>query len=133
MEWVSGGEATGVESAVYVSRISGEVLWVGEGIDEEPPDDLEDASLYVRVPTKRDLELGRPLALSFVSDQFPESYDTVRGYFAKRGAYSRFKDLLDRTGHLDAWYLFERAATETRLREWCEENALEPVFTKNDG
>ena len=133
MNWISAGEAAGVECAAYVSRVSGEVHWVGEGVDEEPPGDLEDGSLYLAVPPKRDLELGRSVALAFVADQLPHAYDTVRGYFAKRGAYSRFKDLLERTGHLDAWYVFENAAVEKRLREWCEENALEPVFTENDG
>src|SRR5690606_11677689 len=87
MDWVSGGEAAGIECAAYVSRISGEVHWVGEGIDEEPPENLEDGTVYVAVPTKRELELGRSVALSFVADRLPQSYDMVRGYFGKRGAY----------------------------------------------
>lgn len=132
MEWVSGGEALGMEYAAYVSRVTGKVHWVGEGMDEEPPDDLEDGSLYVAIPTKRDLELGRSLALSFVDERLPQSYDVVRGYFGRRGAYSRFKALLERTGHLDAWYAFEQAAVEKRLSEWCEEHCLESASTQKD-
>jgi hypothetical protein len=57
----------------------------------------------------------------------------VCDYFRKRGAYARFKALLERTGQLEEWYRFQRAAVEKRLREWCEENGLEPVGTETDG
>jgi len=133
MSWVSSGEDTGVESAAYINRNSGEVHWVGDGVDEVPPDDLEDVSIYVEVPTTRDLDLGRSLALSFAKAHLPQFYDEIRGYFDKRGAYSRFKALLERTNRLDAWHQFEQTAAQDSLRQWCEENDLEVVLAKNDG
>jgi hypothetical protein len=47
-----------------------------------------------------------------------------RFIFSKRGAYGRFKDLLDYRGQLDAWYEHERRAAERALREWAAENGL---------
>jgi hypothetical protein len=45
--------------------------------------------------------------------------------FQRRGAYARFKDLLDREGLLDQWYAYETAVTERALRAWCERVGLQ--------
>ncbi len=67
----------------------------------------------------RDLDLGKRLALSFVAEELPGSYDEAREIFGRKGAYSRFKHLLQATGTLGKWYDFEARATETALRDWC--------------
>ena len=40
-------------------------------------------------------------------------------------AYSRFKQLLESGGVLEAWYLFEANAVEAALRQWCEDNSIQ--------
>ena len=121
-EWVSAGEAASLDCEAYVSRATGKVHWCGEGVDEEPPEDIEDGSLYIAVPHKTDFSLGRSLALRFVEERVPREHEMVHEYFRKRGAYSRFKALLEHAGQLDAWHQYEQAATETALRDWCSEN-----------
>ncbi len=123
-EWVSAGEAAAIECNAYVSRRTGQVHWVGEGVDEEPPEDIDDASVYVAVPHKGELALGRSVALRFVEAHLAESYETVFQYFRRRGAYSRFKALLERTGQLEAWYRYEQNAVEQALGRWCQEHDL---------
>jgi hypothetical protein len=123
-EWVSAGDAAAIDCNAYVSKLTGTVHWVGEGVDEEPPEDIEDGSVYVAVPHKSELDLGRSLALRYVEAQLPQSSETVHEYFRKRGAYSRFKALLERAGHLEAWHSYEQNAVENALRQWCEENSL---------
>jgi len=123
-EWVGAGEAASVECEAYVSRATGTVHWRGEGVDEEPPEDIEDGSLYVAVPHKNEFDLGRALAIQFVEEHLPRSVETVRGFFRKRGAYSHFKSLLLHAGQLEAWHQYEQTATENALREWCEENGF---------
>jgi hypothetical protein len=95
---------------------------VSEGVDLEDdmelPDDPDDAD-YLPVPHRRDLDLGKRLALSFVAEELPGSYDEAREIFGRKGAYSRFKHLLQATGTLGKWYDFEARATETALRDWC--------------
>jgi len=99
--------------------------------DEEPPDGLDDRRLYVAVPTKRELDLGRSGALSFAEEHLPQSRDVILGYFAQRGAYSRFQALLERTDRLEAWHRFERATIERRLSDWCKEHGLEIPSTQS--
>lgn len=123
-EWVSAGESTGADCSAYVSRASGKVHLVGEGVDEEPPEDIEDGSVYIAVPQKSELELGRSLALRFAEQHLPASYEIVRQYFGSRGAYSRFKSLLERSGQLEAWHRYEEKAIEEALQKWCEEHGL---------
>ena len=123
-EWVSGGEALGMDCNAYISRATGSIHWCGEGVDEEPPEDIEDGTLYVAVPRKDEFELGRSLALRFVEEHLPSSRETVHEFFRRRGAYSKFKSLLASRGQLDAWHEYEATATESALREWCEENGF---------
>ncbi|MEJ8857901.1 hypothetical protein WKW79_25255 [Variovorax robiniae] len=112
-------------NAAYVSRVTGEVHMWSDAADFDPlPVDVEDDSLYIAVPDKRELDLGQQLVFSFVEEHLGASADAVRDIFRKRGAYGKFKDLLDRRGLLQAWYDFEAAETEKALRAWGEENGL---------
>ena len=123
-EWVSAGEAATVNAEAYISRLTGEIHWCGEGVDEEPPEDIEDESLYIALPHRSEFELGRSLALAFIDERLPRSRETVREYFHGRGAYRRFKALLAQAGQLDAWHRYEQAAKEEALNEWCAENGF---------
>ncbi len=80
---------------------------------------------YLAVPHKRDLDLGNRLALAFVAQELPDDYETAVGFFRRRGAYRRFKDLLEMRDRLESWYEFENRATEAALLAWCAENGVE--------
>jgi hypothetical protein len=73
----------------------------------------------------RDPALGKPLVLDFVRQFLPDDFDEVQQIFSSRGAYARFKHLLDRRGALDQWYDFEAKAEERALRMWCDLNSIE--------
>ena len=45
--------------------------------------------------------------------------------FSKRGAYARYKALLESNGQLRKWYEFEQKRQESALREWAEANGIE--------
>jgi hypothetical protein len=115
------------EHAAYVSLDTGEVHIA---VDEEMwgefpvPDDLETSDRYLRLPDKRELGLDRRLALAFIEAAAPDDYDRVRGYFSRRGAYARFKNLLEFRNLLDRWYAYEQEAEADALRAWCAENDL---------
>ncbi|MDI6747703.1 MAG: hypothetical protein QMD17_11210 [Rhodocyclaceae bacterium] len=122
-EWVSSSPD---DSEAFVSRVTGDVHWSSStmALDEELPEDIEDESIYVAVPNKHDLNLGKNLALTFAEEQLGDSYQAVANFFRQRGAYGRFKDLLERKGSLEAWYDYEAKATELALREWAAEEGL---------
>ena len=122
-EWVS---SSPYDNEAFVSRLTGNVHWSSSTIelDDELPEDIEDGSIYVAVPNKHELNLGKYLALTFAEEQLADSYQTVTNIFRRPGAYGRFKDLLERRGSLQAWYDFEAKATERALREWGAEERL---------
>jgi hypothetical protein len=63
--------------------------------------------------------------MQVMGEKLPESCDTVATFFRHRGAYGRFKDLLERKGMLETWYEYEAQAVEQALRTWSEENGLQ--------
>ena len=124
LHWVS--SAGPFENSAFISKETGQVFFssITYDTEDELPDDIEDASIYVAVPHKNDLDLGRDLPLRFVEDTMPHDLVAVEGYFHRRGAYARFKDLLEGRGFLDDWYEYERSATRNALLTWAKENEL---------
>ena len=96
-----------------------------DDLNDEMPDDVEDAEKYAEIPDKRELGLGKPMALDFAREFLPGDFDEVRYMFAKRGAYRKFRALLIQKNALDRWYDFETKREERALREWCELNSIE--------
>jgi hypothetical protein len=119
--------AAPLEHEAYLCVESGAIYYHSEysDLDEQLPDDIDDAQKYIPVPHKNDLDLGRPLALEFVGEVLPEALTAVEGIFRHKGAYARFKDLLERRGFLEQWYAYEDERQKRALRQWCEDTGLE--------
>ncbi|NOT87990.1 MAG: hypothetical protein HOP03_07400 [Lysobacter sp.] len=127
LDWVS--DLSGSENMAFVCRESGRVFMTSEedfGVELEPdlPSDLDDVAKYAIVPSRQDLRLGKRLAVRFVQASLPERLEETYEMFAARGAYARFKDMLEQEQALNAWYAFEAEAVERGLREWAESEAL---------
>lgn len=123
----------GANDAILCRR-TGKIYWrsessdldeLNDGTNDELPDDFVDDENYIAIPGKRDLGLGKPLVLAFVSECLPGDFDDVRYMFSKRGAYPKFKALLARRNAIDRWHDFENKATDKALRDWCEANSIE--------
>jgi len=132
------------EHKAFLCKASGKIYWRFDSFDDldelsdgfegrkkasvetdKPPEDIGDEDKYLPIPDKRELNLGKPLALDFASEIMPRDFDYVRRIFGKRGAYAKFKALLMRRKALDRWYGFQAKATERALQEWCEANSVE--------
>lgn len=127
LDWVSDLSCTG--NMAFVCRESGRVFMTSEedfGAELEPdlPLDLDDETKYAIVPTRQDLRLGKRLAVRFVQTSLPARLEETHTMFAARGAYARFKDMLESEQALEAWYAFEAEAVERSLREWAESETL---------
>ncbi len=120
-----------LENNAYVCTVTGSIYFVSSELEEEVPEDLETSDRYIAAPNKKDFDLGSRLALSFVAQELPDDYDAAAGFFRKKGAYGRFKDLLIARGAREKWYAYEASATEAALRLWCEENGLELGFSES--
>ncbi|MDD2837070.1 MAG: UPF0158 family protein [Methanothrix sp.] len=104
---------------------NGEIYYHSEdGVFDELDEDEFDCDNFLVIPHKNDLDLGHTLVAEFVKQHMPSDIGRVQDIFSRRGAYSRFKDLLDHRGLLEKWYDFEKRRDEEALREWCRENKV---------
>ena len=118
------------EEQPFVCWRTGQIYWQFDemisGIPpDELPDDIDDEAKYFQLPNKRELGLGKPLALDFARQFLFDDFDDVREIFSRRGAYKRFQALLIRRGRRDKWHAFVAEAEARALREWCEDNEIE--------
>ena len=125
LHWSSSGLP--VENQAQICRRTGRVYlksMYGNFEEEELPEDIDDESQYVTVPHKNELNLGRDLVFEFVENEEPQIIGAVQAAFRQRGAYAKFKDILDRKGMLQRWYDYEAAATRLALERWAEKNDI---------
>ncbi len=123
-EFVSSGPSS--QHSAYICMDTGIIYWTSNVMDleEEVPDDVEISDRYICVPHKNDLKLGQSLALSFIDQEIPHEYNFAASLFRKRGAYRRFKELLQSEGLLEKWIVFEANASDMALQAWCKENNI---------
>ena len=123
-DYVSAGQMG--ENQAYLNKETGKIICHTEVWDniEELPDDLDDEK-YIELPHKSELGLGKSLAIDFAYEKLLDKAETIESFFRKRGAYPKFKSLLEDNDMLDQWYEFELQAQNKALREWCEENEID--------
>jgi hypothetical protein len=135
-EALSFADVSGIATRhAFVCLKTGKIQWLYDDPDEEyeitgiqpeePPDDLDDPEKYAELPTRKELGLGKPLALEFARQHLAADFDDVRDYFSRKGAYRKFEALLIRRNRRDQWFDFERKAEERALRDWCAANGIE--------
>jgi len=110
----------------YLNKETGQIFYTSEmGDSDELPEDFDDPEKYIAIPHKNDLELGKALVVEFASKYLPKEMDKVYSIFRSKGAYSRYKDFVQRKGLLDEWYKYENERQKAALKEWCMENNIE--------
>lgn len=114
------------EHQAFLDRETGKMYWHSEMLDdfEELPEDIEN-DRFIAIPHKKELGLGKRLAMDFIYTYLPEDAEEVEAIFRRKGAYARFKALLEKKGALQNWYDFEARAEEEAIRLWCKENGIE--------
>ena len=115
----------GMHTAI-LDKNTGQLFYHSEMGDlDEIDDGTIDWENCIRIPHKNDLEMGQELVFEFVEEHLPDEYQRVRQFFRKRGAYGRFKSLLESSGLLQSWFDFENQREQQILRQWCKENGIE--------
>ena len=133
LHWASSGAP--FENRAFVSRETDKLFTqlLGGDFAGEAPDDLDDGGLYIEVPHKNELDLGRQLVFRFVEDSAPILAQDVHSIFRHRGAYAQFKNLLDRTDLLERWFEYESGAMRTALMVWAKEHGFEVTHDDSAG
>ena len=113
------------EHTAVLCRDTGKIYYKSEigGLDEIPED--IDYEKCIEIPHKNDLNLGKVLVFEFVSERLPDEIDEVNRIFSQKGAYSRFKNMLEDKGLLDEWHRYEDQCTKRALKRWCEDEGIE--------
>ena len=124
LQWTSSG--MGEDAAAYISKTTGGIVLIpfDDLSDDLPPADLDDPDQYWVVPAKQDLDLGTDLVRRYTRERLPEDLPAVHEYFRHRGAYAKFKHLLQQRDLLDDWYTFEQERTNGALLRWAEDNGI---------
>ena len=120
--WAS--STTGLEAEAFICLATGKTYFRGDDELDELPEDIEDETKYVLVPGKHDFDLGRSLVMRFTYSNAPHLEERIQDIFQRKGAYSRFKDLLLANDMLDSWYDYENQAIREALEEWASENGI---------
>ena len=117
------------EHEALLSRATGELFFKSMHGDfgQELPDDIEDGTVYIAVPHKNDLDLGRALVIAFAEERAPTHLHEIESFFRHKGGYAKFKALLERTRLLQRWNDYEAAATKRTLEAWATENGFTVV------
>jgi len=92
---------------------------------DELDEDESKCNNFIEIPHKNDLDLSQRLVFEFAELHLADDLSRVEQIFHGRGAYGRFKDLLEGKGLLQSWYDFENQREEEALREWALENEVE--------
>ena len=132
LQWSSSGAP--YENEALLSRATGDLFLrsIQGDFGEELPDDIDDGTVYIAVPHKNDLDLGLSLVLAFADEHAPKHLSAIESFFRQRGAYAKFKALLERAQLLDRWYEYEAAATRKALEAWADENGFTVVRSGSD-
>lgn len=128
LDYVSSGDV--IDCQAFLCLATGKIHCYADEFSawEEPlPEDVDDSEKYLPIPHKKELDLGKRLVMRFVAEAIPNELDEVEAIFRRRGAYRKFKDLLERHGALERWYAFESESTKEALRAWCSENDLQCI------
>ena len=104
---------------------TGEIFFASDYDDENHiPEEIYFREDCIEIPHRNDLDLGRNLVFEFVEQYMPEDFERVREILRRKGAYGKYKDLLEDRNILQKWYDFENARQTETLREWCEDNEI---------
>ena len=114
-EFVAAG--SGGEHQAFLCKQSGKLYYQSELCDDFDilPDDIDDTGKFLQVPDKKELDLGKPLALAFTREFLPGDFDDVRQFFSRRGAYARIQGITGSTGRACAMVCFRGESRGTSL------------------
>ena len=93
-----------------------------EGLEVEIEENY--GTRYLRFPTKFDINEYHIME-EFIWTLEVEKANKLECAIQGRGAFRRFKDMVNRMGILQQWYNFQAEYYRKLAIEWCKENRLE--------
>ena len=94
-----------------------------EGLEDEIEENLE---RYLRLPTKFEIHEYHIME-EFIWTLKGDRADKLEHAIQGRGAFRRFRDMVDRMGISQQWYDFQAEYYRKLAIEWCQEHGLEYI------
>ena len=99
------------DNSAILDKSTGKIYYQSDYGDldelEDIPEGEYDPNIHIEIPHKNELDLGRNLVFEFVEEHLSNDFERVREIFRRKGAYGRYKDMLEERGLLKKWYDFE--------------------------
>lgn len=142
---VEGIEFQGLESSSYLNLKTGEVILIANEevraaeIDDDISDQaewykeaiaiakefLENRDQYLELPTKYDLDEYRIMENFVYSIPIEEQKDEMLSLIQGKGAFSRFRQGIERFLLKDKWYKYRDMEIVKFVKEWCQDNEIQ--------
>lgn len=114
------------DSNWYLDTETGEILFTGDGAEEEPPQDIDDNSRYLWIEPIEAHESFRIMENFVASVSDVKAAVRLTDALSRPKPFRRFKDeQLDYPELRQAWFAFEGAAHESLALARCEANGIE--------
>lgn len=94
-----------------------------EGLEDEIDENPE---RYLRLPTKLEIDeyqIIEEFILTLEGERASKLEDAIQG----RGAFRRFKDMINHMGIAQQWYTFQAEYYKTMAENWCKNHGLEVI------
>lgn len=114
------------DSNSYLDTETGEILFTGDELEEETPQDIDDNPRYVWIAPIESHESFRIMENFVASVSDTKAAAHLTDALNRPKPFRRFKDaLLDYPALREDWFAFERAAHALLAQAWCEANDIE--------
>lgn len=114
------------DSNTYLDTETGEIMFTGDGADEETPQDIDDNPRYLWIAPIEAHESFRIMEDFVASVTDTKAAARLTDALDGPKPFRRFKDaLLDYPKLREAWFAFEGAAHASLAQAWCEANGIE--------
>ena len=121
------------DARLFYNPETGEFCCIFENIDPEYDDSekLEDGR-WIAAPEQYEINEYRMMVDFAAGVTDPHTRELLSVALDGKGAFRRFRDVLDRTGLTDEWYAFRHDAYVIIVREWCEDHGIPYEGTSSD-
>jgi len=110
----------------YLDIETGEILFTGDGAEEETSQDIDDNPRYLWIEPIDAHQSFRIMEDFVASVGDTEAAARLTGALSRPKPFRRFKDALpDFPALRQAWFAFEGAAHVSLAEAWCEANGIE--------
>ena len=114
-------------SQAFYNADTGEIEWLGDFMDGEEYDELVERiefGNYISLPSKYDINEYSIMEDFIYSLPTGEVQSKLQRAIKGKGAFRRFKDVVNYLGIVKDWYSFRDGAYRSIAVQWCREHGL---------